>query len=179
MTRRTKEVAVAVAVAVVLTLGSIGIFAAFVGSTKAPVLKLASCEPHGVTGSEVQVDLTDRGGMMGGGAMMLSLTADKSSVPAGKVTFVATNYGQLNHELLILPMPADGPGTRRIDASGKIDESSSFGEASHSCGSGAGDGISPGARSWVSIDLKPGNYELLCDQPWHYADGMFSTIEVR
>lgn len=76
--------------------------------------------------------------------MMLSLNADRTSVPAGEVTFVATNYGQLNHELLILLVPADGPGTRPVDSGGKIDESSSLGEASHSCGSGAGNGVSPG-----------------------------------
>ena len=179
MTRRTREVAVAGAVAVLLTLGSISIVAVFFGSNRAPVLTLASCQPRGVNGSEIQVNLTDRGGMMGGRSMMLSLSADKTSVPAGKVTLVATNYGQLNHELLILPVPADGPGTRPIESNGKIDESSSLGEASHSCGSGAGNGISPGARSWVTVELTPGTYELLCDQPWHYADGMFGTIEVR
>jgi len=41
-----------------------------------------------------------------------------------------------------------------------------------------GDGMSPGARGWVSMDLKAGRYKLVCDVPWHYASGMFATLEV-
>lgn len=90
------------------------------------------------------------------------------------MTFVVTNYGALNHEFLVLPMPADGIGTRPVGNDGKIDESQSLGEASLSCEEGSGNGISTGSRSWVTLTLRPGNYELLCDVPWHYADGMAS-----
>jgi uncharacterized cupredoxin-like copper-binding protein len=107
------------------------------------------------------------------------MNADASSVPAGAVTFVASNFGRLNHELLIFPMAPDGPGTRPVDTGGKIDEASSLGEASRSCASGVGDGIAPGTRSWITVNLSPGIYELLCDLPWHYANGMFTTITVR
>jgi hypothetical protein len=73
----------------------------------------------------------------------------------------------------------DGPGTRPVGTDGKIQESSSLGEASRSCASGVGDGIAPGTRSWITVNLSPGTYEVLCDQPWHYANGMFTTITVR
>jgi uncharacterized cupredoxin-like copper-binding protein len=144
-------------------------------------LSVASCGPTNAQSSVVQVQLSDRGGgMMGGGsAMMVQLYASPMSVPGGKVTFVATNTGGLNHELLVLPAPVDGPGTRSVGSDGKIDESSILGEASKSCGSGKGDGITPGARSWVTLDLKPGTYELLCDISWHYSNGMFEQITVR
>ena len=117
--------------------------------------------------------------MMGGGsAMMVSLTAAPGSVSSGSVTFVATNTGALNHELLILPLPSDGAGTRPVGTDGKINEQTSLGEASTSCGRGPGDGISPGTRSWVTVNLAPGRYELLCDEPWHYANGMFTEFAV-
>ena len=117
--------------------------------------------------------------MMGGGsAMMVSLAAVPGSVPSGSVTFVATNTGAMNHELLILPLPSDGAGTRPVGTDGKINEQSSLGEASASCGRGPGDGISPGTRSWVTVNLAPGKYELLCDEPWHYANGMFTELTV-
>ncbi len=29
------------------------------------------------------------------------------------------------------------------------------------------------------MTLKPGRYELLCDEPWHYAAGMFTVLTVR
>jgi uncharacterized cupredoxin-like copper-binding protein len=164
-----------------LVLGS----AVLVGATSGRVgggqsLTLAGCQPQVTSGAVVQVELSDRGGtMMGGGApMMVSLTASPDIVVSGPVTFVATNTGAMNHELLILPMPADGPGTRAVGNDGKIDERSSLGEASTSCGRGPGDGITPGSRSWMSVTLAPGKYELLCDEPWHYAGGMFTSFTV-
>lgn len=145
------------------------------------VLRLANCGPSDPRGTEVNVTLTDGGGgMMGAGnAMMVWIDASPNSVAAGTVTFVATNVGALNHEFLILPAPVDGIGTRAVRSGGKIDESTSLGEASTSCGRGPGPGISPGTTSWVTIRLAPGTYELLCDVPWHYANGMFTGFTVR
>jgi uncharacterized cupredoxin-like copper-binding protein len=118
--------------------------------------------------------------MMGGGsAMMVSVIVVPVTVLSGTVTFVAKNTGALNHELLVLPAPNDGVGTRAVGSDGKIDEASSLGEASTSCGRGAGQGISPGTTSWVTLHLAPGKYELLCDEPWHYANGMFTGFTVR
>jgi uncharacterized cupredoxin-like copper-binding protein len=146
-----------------------------------PRLAIASCGPSNAQGTVVHVTLGDRGGaMMGGGSsMMVSLNAAPNSVSAGNVTFVATNVGALSHELLILPAPSDGVGTRVVGNDGRIDESASLGEASTSCGNGPGQGISPGTTSWVTIHLTSGNYELLCDIPWHYANGMFTSFRVN
>lgn len=143
-------------------------------------LALANCGPTNVHGTVVYVTLSDRGGSMMGGSnpMMVSLYASPNTILAGNVTFVATNVGALNHELLVLPAPVDGVGTRAVGGDGKIDETSSLGEASTSCGDGKGQGISPGTTSWVTLHLTPGNYELLCDMPWHYANGMFTALHV-
>jgi uncharacterized cupredoxin-like copper-binding protein len=29
------------------------------------------------------------------------------------------------------------------------------------------------------MTLKPGRYELVCDEPWHYAAGMFTVLTVH
>ena len=144
-------------------------------------LALARCGPAHDVGTVVHVTLSDAGGaMMGGGSpMMVSLSVSPNTLSAGTVTFIATNVGSLNHELLVLPASADGVGTRAVGSDGKIDESSSRGEASTSCGSGPGRGISPGTTSWVTLHIKPGNYELLCDLPWHYANGMFAALRAN
>ncbi len=141
---------------------------------------LASCGPRHPAGQVVNVTLSDRGGVMMGGnnLMMVSLVASPNVVAGGTITFVATNFGAMNHEFLVLPAPADGVGTRASGVDGKIDESSSLGEASTSCGAGAGQGISPGTTSWVTVKLAAGHYELLCDEPWHYANGMFAAFTV-
>ncbi len=144
-------------------------------------LGISSCGPRTTTGTVVHVSLADGWGFMmeGDNLMMASLAAAPDSVPAGVVTFIATNVGALVHELLVMPAPRDGGGTRRVDAAGTIDQSRRLGEASTSCGRGAGRGISPGASSWVTLRLAPGNYELLCDIPWHYANGMFANLVVH
>jgi uncharacterized cupredoxin-like copper-binding protein len=116
--------------------------------------------------------------MMSQAPMMLRLTPSPSSISADQVTFVVRNYGALNHEFLVLPMPTDGVGTRPVGSDGKINESQSVEEASTSCGTGPGNGISTGSRSWVTLTLRPGNYELACDVPWHYADGMYAAFTV-
>ncbi len=48
-----------------------------------------------------------------------------------------------------------------------------------SCGEGPGDGIAPGAESWVTLHLARGRYELICNLPFHYAMGMFTELDVR
>lgn len=143
-------------------------------------LTLASCAPRNPEGAVVKVNLTDRGGMMmgGGNLMMVSVTASPNSVPSGAVTFIATNTGALNHELLVLPASADGMGTRAVGSDGKIDEAGSLGEASNACGSGRGDGLGAGTTGWVTLTLAPGRYELVCNEANHYANGMWTELDV-
>lgn len=168
------------ALAVVLLTGlSLAGFALIGASSSQLNLQVSSCQPSASRGTVVQVSLNDSGAiMMGSAPIAASVSASPDSVSQGVVTFVATNVGTLNHELVILPLPTDGAGTRPVGADGKIDESQSLGEASTSCGNGPGDGISPGARSWTTVSLAPGRYELVCDLAWHYASGMFTTFTV-
>jgi len=138
-----------------------------------------SCAAPTLSGATVHVQVTDAGDMMMGQTpMRASLVATPASVPGGRVSFVVANTGALVHELVVLPLPADGPGTRPIGADGKIDESQSLGESSRSCAAGIGDGIAPGSTGWTTLSLGPGRYELVCDQPWHYAAGMFDVLTV-
>jgi len=139
-----------------------------------------TCTAPPLPGKPVNVTLNDLGNsMMGRGPMMVTLRANPGTVSAGQISFVATNRGTLAHELVILPLPADGPGTRPTGTDGKIDELQSLGEASKSCADGTGDGIAPGTTGWVTITLTPGRYELVCDEPWHYASGMFDVFTVK
>jgi len=143
-------------------------------------------------GTVVNVSLTDMGGsmmgrrnrmmgqrkgMMNGGAM--SLSTDQASVPHGTVSFVVTNGGSTDHEMVILPLPSSqAVGARAIGGDAKIDETGSLGEASHSGGAGAGAGIVPGASGWVTVTLAPGQYELVCNLPRHYMAGMYTQLTV-
>lgn len=140
--------------------------------------RLNCAAPTGLPGSVINVGLADEGmtQMMGGDApigarMMLRVVPAK--VAAGKVSFVAANMGWRTHELVILPLPqGQTAGSRVPGADGRIDETGSMGEASNTCSSGAGDGIQAGAVGWITVTLKPGRYELVCDLTNHYANGM-------
>jgi uncharacterized cupredoxin-like copper-binding protein len=153
----------------------------------------SSCRTPSLSGTVVNVALTNMGGpmmdqgngmmsgrgngIMSGGAMRL--TTDHSTIAHGDVSFLAANFGSRSHEMVILRLSdSQIAGTRLIGDDGKIDEAGSLGEASNTCGAGAGQGIVPGASSWVTVNLAPGRYELVCNLRGHYAAGMYSELTV-
>jgi uncharacterized cupredoxin-like copper-binding protein len=88
---------------------------------------------------------------------------DVTSVPAGKVTFHATNVGQVPHELMIerMPIKMDAPGQPNEDAAqGMIDD------------------MGPGQSGSMTLNLKPGNYMLFCNVPGHYSMGQHTMFKV-
>ena len=136
-----------------------------------------TCQPpSAVPGEVVRVRLSDMGmsAMASGDAplgMRMVLRASPSVVTAGTDTLLVENLGWRTHELVVLPLAAG--------ADGKVDESGSLGEASRSCASGEGEGIASGAVGWVTLELRPGHYELVCNLTNHYADGMHAELLVR
>lgn len=146
--------------------------------------RLICSAPASLPGTRVTVMLADMGmtRMMGGvaplGARMM-LRALPVSVPAGKISLVAENMGFRTHELVVLPLSAGAAAGARVPGSdGKVDETGSLGEASGSCAAGSGDGLTAGTVGWVTLTLKPGRYELVCNQANHYADGMWQELDV-
>jgi uncharacterized cupredoxin-like copper-binding protein len=144
----------------------------------------AGCRvPVNVPGQRVPVLLADMGAfmagpMMGGRSMVLSTGV--RTVPAGRVTLVGANRGTRAHELVVLPLPSGQPvGARAVAADDTVDERGSLGEASRSCAAGEGPGIAAGATGWVTLDLRPGRYELVCNRPGHYRAGMATELDVR
>ena len=110
----------------------------------------------------------------------MRLSIDRSGVQNGPVSFIAVNAGSINHELVILPLPdAQIVGTRQTDGEDRVDEATSVGEASKTCGQGSGDGIAPGTKGWNTLDLKPGRYELVCNLPGHYNAGMYTQLTIQ
>ena len=148
------------------------------GMMRAPVLAPSCTVPASLPGHLVTAMLGDMSGrsMMGGWMM---LRATPQTVRAGTVTLLAVNHGTRTHELVALPLAAGAQvGARSVGAGNRIDESGSLGEASSSCGSGTGDGITAGAAGWVTLTLNPGRYELVCNLPGHYAAGMYTELDV-
>ena len=92
-----------------------------------------------------------------------TVTPNMTSVPAGNVTFNATNVGQVPHELMIerMPIKMDAPNQPNEDAAqGMIDD------------------MGPGESGSMTLNLKPGNYMLFCNVPGHYAMGQHTMFKV-
>ncbi|MCF3143465.1 hypothetical protein [Streptomyces platensis] len=119
------------------------------------------------------------GGSGGHGMGVMSLRATPSSVPAGVVSLQVANEGALLHEVVVLPLPTgQAAGERPAGGDGRVEEGGTLGEASRSCGEGAGEGIAPGAMAWTTVSLPPGRYELVCNFPGHYLAGMHAELDV-
>ncbi|MES2092511.1 MAG: sulfocyanin-like copper-binding protein [Actinomycetota bacterium] len=196
--RNKTLIASAITSGIVAVVGLTGLSVGAVNALKAgqPASWLASgssCPTPRLPGTVVIVALSNMGGSMMGtstgmmsgggigrmprGAMRLSI--DRALISHGTVSFLATNDGSISHELVVLPLPdSQTVGTRLLSGDSKVDEAGSLGEASSTCGAGAGEGIAPGASSWVTLKLAPGRYEVVCNLPGHYSAGMYSELTV-
>lgn len=155
------------------------------GSESAYRSSASTCKtPDSLPGTRVDVTLGDMGmtKMMTGDAPIgarMRLLASPTEVPAGKVSFVVSNLGWRTHELVVLPLAAGVPaGKRPVGANGEVREDGSLGEASSSCGADSGEGITSGSAEWITINLPAGRYELVCNLPNHYANGMRQAFVV-
>ena len=194
MTRTTFSVRtsalIGAAVVVLAAASTVGVAAAsgaFRGTSAAPS---GRCSAPALAGSVVDVRLTNmmNGGMggsgsgngngsMSGGSMGLAISSTRATT--GTVSFRVTNTGTLVHELVLLPLPpGQTVGARSVATNGKVDEAGSLGEASNNCASGPGSGLDPGGIGWITLQLSPGRYELICNLPGHYADGMYAELTV-
>lgn len=94
----------------------------------------------------------------------MMVAVDRTSVPAGDVTFLIRNEGNIVHELVLLKTD------RRFDTlPGNPDEAGKVFEDIHVGETGEMD---VGAFGAFDAVLTAGHYVLLCDEPGHYMAGM-------
>jgi uncharacterized cupredoxin-like copper-binding protein len=175
----------AIAVVVLAALSTVGLAAAGGAFRSSRFAPNSRCAAPALAGSVVDVRLMNMGGPMMGGpnnGMMggtMRIMASRQQIPTGAVSLRVSNMGSLVHELVVLPLTNGAPlGARAVDGGGRVDEASSVGEASRTCGAGTGDGIAPGGIGWVTVELPAGDYELVCNLAGHYAAGMYTDLHV-
>jgi uncharacterized cupredoxin-like copper-binding protein len=138
----------------------------------------------GFAASVVTVSLWDKGAEMGmppglgmgmSGDMSMAtmgITATPDTVTAGPVTFNVTNDStDLIHEMLVIPVPADGSLLPYVDDEERVDE-----EAAHHLGEVSE--LDPGKSGSLTVDLDAGKYVLVCNIAGHYMAGMWTIIDV-
>ena len=113
-----------------------------------------------VTATVVNVSLDDS----------MTITLDKNVVYAGPVVFAVSNRGAAIHEFVVLATagPADLIPFDPAEPT-KVSEDTNIGET--------GD-IAAFRFSGLGIDLAPGVYTVICNEPGHFTAGMHATLIV-
>ena len=87
--------------------------------------------------------------------------------PVGKVRFVVTNVGTIEHEFVVI---------KTVKPAGNLLKGN---EANETGAIGELDGVKPGNARVLVLNLKRGHYALLCNLPGHYKTGQFADFYVR
>ena len=131
-----------------------------INATSAPAVTAASVPTVNVNARTVNATLTDS-----------RIVLDQATVPSGKITFQVTNAGTMTHEVVVLKTDvAADKIAPNPDEPGKMSEEGSQGES--------GD-LDPNTKMSFTLDLAPGNYVLICNQPAHYLLGIHIAFTVK
>jgi uncharacterized cupredoxin-like copper-binding protein len=108
----------------------------------------------------------------GGNLSGMKMTATPESIKTGRITIHATNKSQaLVHEVIVVRAPTNDTPLPYDDKRGVVIEKQikDLGEVSD---------LPPGKSGSITLQLKPGRYLLICNQPNHYKAGMWTNLTV-
>ena len=120
----------------------------------------AAAKPAPAQGGTINATLTD-----------MKVAVDKTSIPAGEVTFIVKNSGAVMHELVVIQTDVSQDKlAMNMDEAGKMDETGNVGET--------GD-VNAGESKTFTVTLPAGHYVLMCNEVGHYASGMHMAFTVN
>jgi uncharacterized cupredoxin-like copper-binding protein len=102
----------------------------------------------------------------------MRIAVDHDSVPAGRVTFRATNQSKDQiHELIVVRTEAAQASLPYDEKKAEVIEKRihHLGEISD---------LKPGRSGSMTLNLRPGSYILICNQAGHYKAGMSTPFTV-
>ncbi|WP_292369319.1 hypothetical protein [Mesorhizobium sp.] len=98
--------------------------------------------------------------------------ASRSSAPAGVISFKVTNTSKDTvHEMIIMHLEDPAQPLPYVVSDAKVDESKADDR-------GEVPDLAPGKSGTLTVTLEPGKYLLICNQPKHFAAGMWAPFEV-
>ncbi len=112
-------------------------------------------------------DASDGGNLSG-----MKMTATPASVRSGRITIHAINNSKaLVHEVIVVRAPPNGAPLPYDDKRGEVIEKriKDLGEVPD---------LPPDKSGSITVQLAPGNYLLICNQPSHYKAGMWTKLTV-
>jgi uncharacterized cupredoxin-like copper-binding protein len=105
-----------------------------------------------------------------------SIKLDRSTVPAGKMTFQVANQGPSFHEFVILKTNHPAGNLPMIKQEGYVRAAEDAKGDIHVAELG---GIKVGSSKNLTTSLKPGHYVIVCNLPMHYKMGMWTALTVK
>jgi uncharacterized cupredoxin-like copper-binding protein len=108
----------------------------------------------------------------------MSITLSQSYAPAGEVSFLITNDGTMDHEMVVLrtDRPADSfPITGFEGEPNRFDEDA---KGLTNVGETGDPAMKPGSSKMLTIDMAPGHYAIVCNLNGHYVAGMHQDFWV-
>ena len=111
-------------------------------------------------------------------ATHMFLDLSQAYAPEGKVTFIITNQGAEDHELVVLQTDtpaADFPITGFDGEPNRFDEDA---KGLTNVGETGDPAMVPGASMMLTIDMAAGHYAAVCNLNGHYAMGMHQDFNV-
>jgi len=104
----------------------------------------------------------------------MGIAVSTDTVKAGEVTFeVLNSSADTVHEFILARLENPNSPLLYLTSEGKVDEDKAdvhLGEVSE---------LEPGKTGALRLDLKPGNYLLYCDIPFHFNAGMWTLFSVK
>jgi len=131
--------------------------------SSAPPAAATSTSPENESGAHITATIAD-----------MSIALSTNTAPAGKVTFDITNNGPSLHELVVLKTDiAPGELPENPDEPGQVVE-----EGEGVVPIGEDGNIPPGTSATLTLNLKPGTYQVICNLPGHYVAGMYTDLTI-
>jgi uncharacterized cupredoxin-like copper-binding protein len=100
-------------------------------------------------------------------------TLRPAALPAGEILFIVRNQGTIPHELVMFK-------TKSADAALPLGKDGSLDEESPQIENvvDSGSALKPGETRWLTAELEPGSYVIVCNLPGHYHAGMHLAVTV-
>ena len=112
-----------------------------------------------------------KGGTVNATLTEMKIALDRTSIPAGPITFVVKNSGTVEHELVVIQTDlAEDKLAPDVEEPGKVDETGNVGETGE---------VKVGESKTFTITIPAGHYVIMCNEVGHYAAGMHLTFTVN
>ena len=138
-----------------------------------PVAAPAPIEGYGSPVPVVTATLADTS------STKMSIELSQPYAPAGKVSFLITNAGTMDHEMVVLK--TDQPADSFDTTTGFEGEPNRFDEDAKgltNVGETGDPAMKPGTQKMLTIDMAAGHYAIVCNLSGHYAAGMHQDFFV-